>query len=57
MVIKESRTGKELQNEPFRILGYGMNSFFDIMLSLAIMFLCISLVMSPIIYTYAHNEF
>ena len=56
MRIKIGKSYYEFDRDPFLILGYGINASFDIMLSLAIMCIVITVIMSPIIVGYATND-
>jgi len=48
MKIKLPKGESEISKDPFLLLGYGINAYFDIMVSLAIMFICITLIMTPV---------
>lgn len=56
MQIRMPKSETQLVNEPFLRLGYGVNSYFDIMLSIFYMFSFISLVCIPMFYCYSTNE-
>lgn len=45
-----------LYDDPFLILGYGINSYFDIMMSMMRMFICITIYCLPMFYVYSKNE-
>ena len=51
--IKMPKSEKQTQEDPFLILGYGVNAFFDILLSLCLMFCTISIAALPIFYIYS----
>jgi hypothetical protein len=51
--MKVPKSEREIQKDPFLILGYGVNAFFDILFSLCVMFCCISIFALPIFYTYS----
>jgi hypothetical protein len=48
-------TEKQLLDDPFLMLGYGVNSYFDIIWSMFIMFSCVTLVSLPIYYCYGFS--
>ena len=56
MQIRMPKSETQLNNEPFLRLGYGVNSYFDIMLSIFYMFTFISLVCLPVFYIYSTND-
>jgi hypothetical protein len=56
MQIRMPKSETQLMNEPFLRLGYGVNSYFDIMLSIFYMFTFISVVCIPMFYCYSTNE-
>lgn len=56
MQLKISKNEKEMLKDPFLVLGYGINSFFDIMHSLAFMMLFITIFMIPVMSIYAFND-
>jgi hypothetical protein len=56
MQIRMPKSETQLQKEPFLMLGYGVNAYFDIMLSIFYMFVFISLVCIPIFYCYSQND-
>jgi len=45
-----------MRDEPFLMLGYGVNAYLDIMLSLSKMFIGISLACIPIFMFYSQNN-
>ena len=51
--IKMPKSDSQIDSEPFILLGYGVNAFFDIMESLMFMFLCITLFSMPMYYVYS----
>ena len=55
MKIKMPKSDEELIHQPFLMLGYGVNAYFDIMLSLVWMFLCITIFVIPLFYAYSQN--
>ena len=50
--FKVPKSDNELYEDPYLILGYGINAYYDILLSLCTMFCCITLFCLPIYYTY-----
>lgn len=50
--LKVPKSELELIEEPFLRLGYGVNSYFDIMLQMVYLFSFISIVCLPIMYCY-----
>ena len=50
------KSDKQVQEDPFLLLGFGVNNYFDIMKSLMNMFTCISIFMLPLLYCYSHNS-
>ena len=56
MQIRMPKSETQLQNEPFLRLGYGVNAYFDIMLSIFYMFTFISLVCLPMFHLYSTND-
>lgn len=53
--IKMPKSDSELVEKPFLILGYGVNAYFDIMLSLVWMFATITIFVLPLFYAYSQN--
>lgn len=56
MRIKVPKADKSLIEDPFIILGYGVNSYFDTMWSLGLMCMAITVFMIPVFYIYRANE-
>jgi len=56
MGIKLPKSESQVIEDPFLILGYGLNAYFDIMTALAVMCLMITLFISPVLFHYAGNE-
>ena len=54
--IKVPESELELEEEPFLMLGYGINSYFDILKQLMNMFIVITIVLCPVYYLYAGNH-
>lgn len=55
MKIKIPETEKDIAEEPFLQLGYGVNSYFDILKLIGCMFFIVSLFLIPMMYFYANN--
>lgn len=53
--MKVPKTELEVQQDPYLMLGYGMNAFFDVQYSMMQMFLCISIFSIPIYLTYSQG--
>ena len=49
------KSESEIVDEPFLLLGYGVNAFFDIQRSLAWMFLIITAIAVPVYGVYSGN--
>jgi hypothetical protein len=56
MEIKIPKSEIELIKEPFLMLGYGVNAYFDVMYSVMWMFIIISLACIPIFHIYGYNH-
>ena len=56
MGIKFSKSEALAINEPFLFLGYGVNAYFDLMLSLTYMFIAITIFSIPAYYAYSKNK-
>lgn len=56
MGLKVPKADKSLIEDPFIILGYGVNSYFDTIWSLALMCLAITVFMAPVFYVFRTNE-
>jgi hypothetical protein len=55
MNIKMPKNDKKIAEDPFLILGYGVNAYFDIILSLCYMCIVISLFALPLFKVYSDN--
>lgn len=53
MEIKMPKSESDLVGNPFLLLGYGVNSFFDIQSHLSVMFLIISAFLLPVFLWYS----
>jgi len=56
MDIKMPKSDRIIEEDPFLLLGFGVNSYFDIMLELMKMNLMITLFLVPMYYCYSHNH-
>ena len=56
MKIKMPGTDVRLDKDPFLLLGFGLNSYFDIILALLKMFLLITFFFAPTMYLYCSND-
>lgn len=56
MKIKMPGTDVRLVKDPMLLLGFGINSYFEIIASLLKMFLLITLFFSPTMYLYSSND-
>jgi len=52
--MKIPKTDIALEEDPYRQVGYGINSYFDIIGQLATMFCVITLVMIPTMLMFSH---
>lgn len=57
MGMKIPKSEEQLIEDPFLILGYGINAYFDMMRELAQMFLIITLFFIPVYMWYLSNNF
>lgn len=53
--FKVPKSDNELLEDPYLILGYGINAYYDILYSLCCMFICITIFCLPIFYTYSRG--
>jgi hypothetical protein len=56
MMAEEEHHEDEIVNNPFLILGFGINAYFDMMLELCHMFLVISVFFIPVFMWYSGNK-
>lgn len=56
MDVQMTKSEAQVQKDPFLMLGYGVNAYFDIMYSLIFMFLTISIACIPMYYSFAYNN-
>lgn len=54
--VKIPKNETQISQDPYLILGYGINAYFDILLSLSAMFVCISLICIPIFLIYSSGQ-
>lgn len=54
--IKIPKAEQDIEDEPFVMLGYGVNAYFNILKYLGIMFFMISLFSIPIFVIYSGNS-
>lgn len=54
--IKIPKSDAAIADEPFLMLGYGINAYFDIMISLSYMCLLITLFLVPVYFFYSQNS-
>ena len=48
---------EEVEEDPYLLLGYGINAYFDILSYLMKVFFVISVFVIPFMYIYGHNKF
>lgn len=53
--MKPPKSDKDIAKEPFILLGYGINAFFDIIYALMWMFMSITLFLLPVYILYSTN--
>jgi len=51
--VKVPKNEQQISQDPYLVLGYGVNAYFDILLSLSAMFICITLFAIPIFWIYS----
>lgn len=56
MQIKMPKSEGQIIEDPFLILGYGVNAYFDIMLSLVYLCLTVTLFCIPLYWVYSNND-
>ncbi len=56
MKLKMPKSDREVQEDPFLLLGFGINSYFDVMKDLMIMFTAITFFLLPLFVIYSDNE-
>lgn len=49
------KSDKLIEEDPFLLLGFGVNSYFDVMLALMKMNILITIFVLPLFYCYSHN--
>lgn len=55
MGIEMPQNDKEVVEDPFMLLGYGINSFFDLMYSLFWFAIFVTIFMMPLMYQFSKN--
>ena len=53
--LKIPKSERQAVNDPFIVLGYGINAYFEIIFNLMICMLICSLAFLPTLFVYAHN--
>jgi len=56
MEVKMPKSDIEINDDPFLLLGYGINAFFELMQSLMYMLICITIFCIPLYLCYATND-
>jgi len=56
MQIKMPKSESQIIEDPFLILGYGVNAYFDIMLSLVYLCITVTLFAIPLYWVYSQNQ-
>ena len=56
MEIKMAKSDIEINNDPFLLLGYGINAFFEVIQSVMYMFVCITIFCIPLYLAYAGDD-
>jgi len=54
--LPDRKNQKQTDQNPFLLLGYGINAYFDIMLYLGVLMLLITAFMAPAAYIYSNNS-
>lgn len=54
--IKIPKTDEEIAKDPFLILGFGINAYFDMMIQLSKMMMCITVFVMPLFYGYRDGQ-
>jgi hypothetical protein len=53
MDLKVSKSDDLIEEDPYLLLGYGMNSYFDIMMSLMCMMVIVTLFAVPLMWKFS----
>ena len=53
MDLKISKSDERIEQDPYLLLGYGMNSYFEIMLSLMCMMLIVAMFAIPLMVRFS----
>ena len=51
--MKVSKSDERIEQDPYLLLGYGMNSYFEIMLGLMCMMFVVTLFAVPLMYRFS----
>ena len=46
---------EEIEEDPYLLLGYGLNAYFDVLMSAVNMFIVLSVAAIPLFYFYSNN--
>ena len=57
LALKISKSDAQLEDDPYLALGFGFNSYFDVMVQLMMMSAIISVLMLPIMFQYSQYEY
>ncbi len=51
--VKMPKNEEQISQDPYLVLGYGINAYFDILYSLSLMFVCITIFCLPVYWIYS----
>jgi len=54
--VKMPKNEAQISEDPYLVLGYGVNAYFDILYSLSLMFVCITIFCLPIYWIYSSGS-
>jgi hypothetical protein len=54
--LEAPESDQQIAEDPFLLLGYGINAFFDLLSSLSTMFVWITIFFIPLFYIYSSHE-
>jgi hypothetical protein len=54
--LKSAKSEAEINENPFLLLGFGVNAYFDILSMLSTMFICITIFSIPIMWCYSRGD-
>jgi hypothetical protein len=57
MNFKIPKSDQEIFEDPYLVLGYGVNAYYDILLQFSTMFVFISVFCIPIYYLYSRGKY